>query len=103
MASNVPPAPATEEAIGLVRHCKTVLEEHAYQIRAEGKITDALNGPQGHVSAKTVTSVQLIMEWGLGRLADILREYDYKALDLLICMTLDVENCHATIHSKKLK
>ena len=101
MASNVPPAPATEEAIGLVRHCKTVLEEHAYQIRAESNITDALNGPQGHVSAKTVNSVQL-MEWGLGRLADILGEYDYKALDLLSCMTLDVENCHATVHSKKV-
>ena len=34
-----------EEAIGLVRHCKTVLEEHAYQIRAKSKITGALNGP----------------------------------------------------------
>ena len=43
------------------------------------------------------------MEWGLGRLADILGEYDYKALDLLSCMTLDVENCHATVHSKKVK
>ena len=42
------------------------------------------------------------MGWGLGRLADILGEYDYKALDLLSCMTLDVENCHATIHSKKV-
>ena len=101
MASNVPPAPATEEAIGLVRHCKTVLEEHAYQIRAESNITDALNGPQGHVSAKTVNSVQL-MEWGLGRLAGILGEYDYQAPDLLTCMTLDVENCHATVHSKKV-
>ena len=28
-----------EEAIGLVRYCKTVLEEHAYQIRAESNIT----------------------------------------------------------------
>ena len=53
------------------------------------------------VSAKTVNSVQF-MEWGLGRLADILGEYDYKALDLLSCMTLDVENCHATVHSKKV-
>ena len=91
----------TEEAIGLVRHCKTVLEEHACQIRAESNITGALNGPQGHVSAKTVNSVQL-MEWGLRRLADILGEYDYKALDRLSCMTLDVENCHATVHSKKV-
>ena len=52
-----------EEAIGLVRHRKSVLEEHAYRIRAESNITGALNGPQGHVSAKTVKSVQL-MEWG---------------------------------------
>ena len=46
-------------------------------------------------------SVQL-MQWELGRLADILREYDYKALDLLSCMTLDVENCHAAVHCKKM-
>ena len=71
-----------EEAIGLVHHCKTVLEEHIYQIRAESNITGALNGPQGHVSA-TANSVQL-MEWGLGRLADILGEFDYQALDLAV-------------------
>ena len=90
-----------EEVIDLVRHCKTVLEEHAFQIRAKSKITGALNGPQGRVSAKTVNSVQL-MEWGLGRLAGILGEYGYQALDLLSCMTLDVENCHVTVHSKKV-
>ena len=90
-----------EEAIGLVRHWKTVLEEHAYQIRAESNITVALNGPQGNVSAKTVNPVQLI-EWVLGRLADIQGEYDYQALDLLRCMTLDVENCHATVDSKNV-
>ena len=33
---------------------------------------------------------------------DILREYDNQALDLLSCMTLDVENCHAIFHSKKV-
>ena len=40
-----------EEMIGLVHHCKTIFEEHAYQIRAESNITGALNGPQRHVSA----------------------------------------------------
>ena len=84
-----------EEASGLVHHCKTVLEEHVYQIRAESNITGALNGAQGHVS-ETENSVQL-MERGLGRLADILGEYDYQALDLLSCMTLGVENCHTTV------
>ena len=33
-----------EEAIGLVGHRKTVLEEHAYEIRAESNSTGALNG-----------------------------------------------------------
>ena len=41
------------------------------------------------------------MEWGLERLTDILGEYDYQALNLLSCMTLDVENYQATVHSKK--
>ena len=42
------------------------------------------------------------MEWGLKRLADILSEYDHQALDLLRCMTSDVENCHAIVHSNKV-
>ena len=51
--------------------------------------------------ANTVKSIQL-MEWGLGRLADILGECYYQVLDLLRCMRLDVENCHANVHSKKV-
>jgi hypothetical protein len=92
------------EAIELVRHCKTTLEDYEYEIRAERNITGALNGPQGHVSAKTVDSIQL-MEWGLLRLAlaSILAEYDYQCLNLLSCMTLDIENCHATVHAQKVK
>ena len=78
-----------------------LFKEHAHQIRAESNITGALNGPQRHVSAKTANFVQL-MEWGLGRLADILGEYDYQALDLLSCVTLDVENCHVTVHLKEV-
>ena len=31
---------------------KLYLKSMQYQIRAESNITDALNGPQGHVSAK---------------------------------------------------
>ena len=80
-----------------------VTEEAQEAIRAESNITGALNGPQGHVSAKTVNSVQF-MGWGLLRLPNILRDYDYQALivNLLSCMILDVENCHATVHSKKV-
>ena len=43
-----------------------------------------------------------IDKWGQRRQADILREYDNQALDLSSCMTLDVENCHAIFHSKKV-
>ena len=80
-----------------------VTEEAQEAIRAESNITGALNGPQGHVSAKTVNSVQF-MGWGLLRPANILRDHDYQFLivNLLSCMTLDVENCHVTVHSKKV-
>ena len=50
---------------------------------------------------KTVNSVQL-MEWGLRRLADVLGECDYQSLDFLSCMSLDVENCHASVDPKKM-
>lgn len=76
-------------------------EETQEAIRAEGNITGALNGSQGHVSEKTVNSVHF-MGWGLLRLANILRDYGYQALNRLSCMTLEVENCHATVHSKKV-
>ena len=56
-----------------------------------------LNGPQGHVSAKTVASVKMI-EWGLQRLLVKVSEFDYKAINLLSCMTLDVEICHSTVY-----
>ena len=67
-------------------------EEAQEAIRTESNITGALNGPQGHVSAKTANSVQF-MGWGLLRLANTLRDYDYQALivNILSCMTLDVE------------
>ena len=63
-------------------------------------ITRTLNGPQGHVAAKTVASVGMI-EWGLKRLYDNLKVFDYSAKNLLSCMTLDIENCHSTVHTKQ--
>lgn len=42
------------------------------------------------------------MKWGLERLANILEQHEYKHLNLLSCMTLDIENCHATVNRKKL-
>ena len=91
---------SADEALLLVRQCKDMLNETTTDIRNSTGITGALNGPQGHVSAKTVGSVELI-EWGLQRLFVNLNEFDYQAANLLSCMTLDVENCHSTVHIKQ--
>ena len=80
-----------DEALSLVGKCKDMPDENTSDIRNSTGVTAMLNGPQGHVSAKTVASVELI-QWGLQRLFDNLTEFDYQATNLLSCMTLDVEN-----------
>ena len=89
-----------EEAIGLVRQCKEMLEENTSDIRGATSIETALNGPQGHVAARTVASVAMI-DAGLQRLDANLQKYDYAHTNLLSCMTLDVENCHSIVHVKQ--
>ena len=42
-----------------------------------------------------------MIEWGLQRLLINVSEFDYKAINLLSCMTLDGENCHSTVHIKQ--
>ncbi|KAK2569285.1 hypothetical protein P5673_006196 [Acropora cervicornis] len=42
-----------------------------------------------------------MIEWGLQRLLVNVSELDYKAINLLSCMTLDVENCHSTVDIKQ--
>lgn len=91
---------SADEALSLVRQCKVMLNEITADIRNSTGISGTLNGPQGHVSAKTVNSVEMI-EWGLQRLFANLSKFDYKATNLLSCMTLDVENCHSTVHIKQ--
>ena len=91
---------SVDEAISFVCQCKDILNATTADIRNSTGITVTLNGPHGHVSAKTVASVEMI-EWGLQRLLVNVREFDYKATNLLSCMTLDVENCHSTVHIKQ--
>ena len=64
-------------------------------------IISAINGPQGHVSARTVASVALL-EWGLQRLYSNLQPFNQSSTNLLSCMTLDVENCHSSVHIKQV-
>ncbi len=89
-----------EEAISLVWQCKEMLEDNTNDIRNATSIETALNGPQGHVSARTVASVAMI-DAGLQRLDANLKKYDYTHTNLLSCMTLDVENCHSVVHVKR--
>ena len=90
-----------DEALILVRQCKDFLNDITVDIRSNTGISRTLNGPEGHVSAKTVQSVSMT-EWGLQRLFDNLKTFDYQATNLLSCMTLDVENCHSTVHIKQV-
>ena len=63
-----------------------MLNETTTDIRNSIGITGTLNGPQGHVSAKKVGSVELI-EWALQRLFSNLNDFNYQAANLLSCMT----------------
>ena len=90
---------SANEALSLVHQCKVMFNEITADIRNSTEISGTLNGPQGHVSARTVNSVEMI-EWGLQRLFANLSKFDCKATNLL-CMTLDVENCHSTVHIKQ--
>ena len=42
-----------------------------------------------------------MIEWDPQRLLVNVSEFDYKATNLLSCMTLDVENFHSTVHIKQ--
>ena len=86
--------------IGLVGQCREMLDENTRDIQKLTGIHTTLNGPQGHVSARTVASVAMI-DTGLQRLHANLKQFKYDHTNLLSCVTLDVENCHATVHVKR--
>ena len=60
---------SVDESLSLVHQCKELLDSTVNNIRRGTGITSAINGPQGHVSAKMVASVALL-EWGLQRLCN---------------------------------
>ena len=94
---------SADEALSLVRQCKKLLDRNTNEIRMQTGITTTIYRPQGHVSAKTIASVALV-EWGLQtlRLYTNLEPFNYSATNLLSSMTLDVENCHSTVHIKQV-
>ena len=66
---------SADEALSLVRQCIELLERNTNEIRMSTGITSATNGPQGHVSARTVASVTLL-EWGPQRLFNNLQPFN---------------------------
>ena len=77
-----------------------MLNENTRDIQKLIVIHMTLNGPQGHVSARTVASVPMI-ETGLHRLYAKLKQFKYDHTNLLSCMMLYIENYHTTVHVKK--
>ena len=90
-----------EEAVELVNDALQVLRGNEDSIRGEvASLPGTLNGPQGNVASKTVSSVEML-KCGLEKLNEILDSHEYSALNLLSCMTLDVENIHSVVHHKE--
>ena len=89
-----------QDAVGLVSDTLQILRRNESCIREEvDNLPKTLNGPQGNVASKTVTSVEML-KCGLEKLQQVSETHGYDALNLLSCMTLDVENIHSIVHHK---
>ena len=67
--------------------------------KVDKKLPKHLNGPEGSVVGVTMKSVQLISS-SLNRLNEITEDYSYRNVNLLSCLTLDVEHFHSSTHFK---
>ena len=91
--------PTLKDARQLVLKAHTDLENATKDVQQRlGKATT--NGPDGTISAKTSSSLAILV-WGLQRLDEILTTYNPALeVDLRTCITIQVENLHATHHLK---
>ena len=90
-----------QSALGLIHNSRVFLEENEQAIYhgVNAHLPKTLNGPQGNVAGKTIDSVRLV-EWGLNRLNEVTKQFNYHDTSLPSCMTLDVEHFHSTTHVK---
>ena len=65
----------------------------------EKKLPKHLNGPEGSVADVTMKLVQLISS-GLNRLTEITENYSYRNVNLLSCLTLDIQYFHLSTYFK---
>ena len=73
---------SAEEAIGLVKQFREMLDENTSDSQGATGIKTTLNGLQGLVSARTVASAAM-MDTGLQRLYANLGKFNYKHTNLL--------------------
>ena len=80
-----------QEAVGLFCDTLQLLRGNENHIRSEvNNLPKLLNGLQGNKASETAASVEMVN--GLENLQKVSELYLYNALNLLSCMTLDVEN-----------
>ena len=89
-----------DKAIAPLTQCNDTLQENEEVIRQQHeKLPKSLNGPEGSISAKTMKLI-LLLQWGLTKLKSNLDEFDYDSINLLSCMTLDIEHLHSAVNFK---
>ena len=76
-----------------------ILRGNENYIRSEvANLTKILNGSQGNVASKCTASIEMLTS--LENFQKVSELYRYDALNLLSCMTPDVENIHSAVHHK---
>ena len=85
-----------KDAPNIVNNFESYLSTLTQNIRSkvDKKLPKHLNGPKGSVAGVTIKSVRLISS-GLNRLNELTDDYSYRNVNLLSCLTLDVEHFHS--------
>ena len=88
-----------QEVVGLVSDTLQLLRGNENYTRSEvANVPKILNGSQGNVASKSTASIEMLTS--LENLQKVAELYRYDALNLLSCITPDVENIHSVVHHK---
>ena len=90
-----------KDAANIVNNFESYISTLTQNIRSkvDKKLPKYLNVPEGSVAGVTMKSVQLISS-GLNKLNEITKDYSYRTINLLSCLTLHVEHFYLSTHFK---
>ena len=90
-----------KDADNIVNNFESYLSTLTQNIRSkvDKKLPKHFNGPEGSVAGVTIKSVLLISS-DLNRLHEKTKDYSYRNVNFLSCLTLDVEHFHSSTHFK---